>query len=339
MTSDSSKVTKALKAVSKTAKKWTNVDVDSAASIGGFARGDAVKKLQEWNNCGAIELQPSGVVNRFRILKDFPKSDEAKNDIIATVYQQIEARERDDMARIHQVIDLITTRSCISRGLAKHFGDEQSVAEAGCGNCSFCQMKRPVGFAQNQKLSRKGRINEAKFKAILNATPIRDDPRFLARVAFGIGSPRVTMEKLGKNAVFGSMDDCDFEVCAIGCSKILRLADIVPNVGAGTTIRQGLQVMTCQTPSQPSSKLWMAVGKDMLSLDDLWVRVVDSGVSNFEVSNNPSRRPFLSGQEPDYRRHRSALGKVSRRQAVDYWWLALQHLRCEERVLRITATV
>lgn len=220
-TSDGSNVTKALKAVSKTAKKWTTVDVDSAASVGGFERGAAVKKLQEWHDSGAIELQPSGVVNRFRILKDFPKDEKAKDSIIGTLHERIKERESDDMARVQQVINLITASSCISRGLAKHFGDEESVPEAGCGHCSYCGSKRSIQFSRDKKQKRTGRIDYTKFQAVLAATSIRDDPRFLARVAFGIGSPRVTMEKLGKHMVFGSMEDCDFEVSGIPESRCL----------------------------------------------------------------------------------------------------------------------
>ena len=86
--------------------------------------------------------------------------------------------------------------------------------EAGCGHCEFCITNTPVVFLhdRNQK-ERRGRIDEAKVKKILAATKVRDDARFLARVAFGISSPRVTTEKLGKQAVFGCMQECDFEVC------------------------------------------------------------------------------------------------------------------------------
>ena len=86
--------------------------------------------------------------------------------------------------------------------------------EDGCGHCNFCVTGMKVEFIQSHNLeNRKGRIDEAKVKKILAATSVRDDARFLARVAFGISSPRVTVEKLGRHDVFGSMDDCDFEVC------------------------------------------------------------------------------------------------------------------------------
>ncbi len=212
LTIDGSKVTESLRKVSKAAKKWIHIDVDVAARSGGFPRADAVQKLQEWHDRGAIELKPSGVVNRFRVLKEFPQGEDAKRDIITAVHEQIEAREQSDMERVHAVIDLITSNGCLARELARHFGDEESLPTNGCGNCSYCLTKTPTMFLEGDKKRQTDPIDEDKIKAILSATKIRDDARFLARVAFGISSPRVTTEKLGKHAVFGSMDNCDFQV-------------------------------------------------------------------------------------------------------------------------------
>lgn len=214
-TSDNSAVTKVLKKVSKTAKRWTHIDVDQAARKAGVDRGVIVRKLQEWHNRGAVELQPSGMINRFRVLNKFPETEEGKREIAKGLHTYLEKSERDGMAKVHGVIELITAKACLSRGLTKHFGDEDSVPKEGCGHCSFCLSGNPVPFDQAHNRSRKGRIDTTKLKAILAATNVRDDARFLARVAFGISSPRVTMEKLGRHAVFGSMDDCDFDVCSI----------------------------------------------------------------------------------------------------------------------------
>jgi hypothetical protein len=54
--------------------------------------------------------------------------------------------------------------------------------------------------------------DSAAFFKVLEACPDRDDPRYIARVAFGIGSPRVTAAKLTKSPVFGSMEDHQFTV-------------------------------------------------------------------------------------------------------------------------------
>ncbi|KAL8851548.1 MAG: hypothetical protein Q9221_003568 [Calogaya cf. arnoldii] len=208
---DDSKVSSMIKKHSRTAAKWTSVDVDMVAKAGGFPRQAAVRKLQEWNDSGAIELKPTGVINRFKITKPFPQGEAAKHDIIASIYAQIEEREKSDMERVQQVIRFVTTNGCLSRELAKHFSDENSISNKGCGTCSFCITKKRVEYSPSGAQQRKGRIDEFKINAILSATKTRDDASFLARVAFGVSSPRVTAEKLGKHSVFGSMADCDFE--------------------------------------------------------------------------------------------------------------------------------
>ena len=210
-------MTKALKKFSKLAKTLYHIDVDKAAQQASVDRSEAVRKLQTWHDCGAIDMKPSGVINRFRLLKKLPKDEKTKMEIMAELHQYFDTSEKDAMARVSNVIDLITARNCLSRGLAKHFGDDASIPKKGCGHCSFCLTGSPVAFDRTKKRSRRGRISKKKIQVVLAATNVRDDPRFLARVAFGIYSPRVGVEKLGKHAVFGSMDECDFEVRLLSC--------------------------------------------------------------------------------------------------------------------------
>lgn len=197
--------------------KWKHIDVDQAAQLGHFPRALAVQKLQEWNDRGAIELVPSGVVHRFRILQPLPSSAAAKKTLTAELYTHFLSTEASNMDHIQRVITFLTSPSCLTRALASHFGDDlaPSLPSNGCGHCNFCTTGTALPYQPgNTAQNRKGRINPAKFKAVLKATTARDDARYLARIAFGISSPRVTLEKLGRHVVFGSMAECDFEVCS-----------------------------------------------------------------------------------------------------------------------------
>ncbi|KAL8704497.1 MAG: hypothetical protein Q9201_002337 [Fulgogasparrea decipioides] len=168
--SDRSEATKALKAVSTTAKKWTNVDVDSTANTRGFSRGHAVSKLQKRYNCGAVDVQPSGVTNQSHIMKEFPKNEMAKDYIMSHLYER---------SRSESVIDLITARSCLGEASR----DKDFVPKAGRGYCFFCETKPPAQCSQDEA-NRPGRIDLDSFQAILASTPIQDDLQFLARVYF-----------------------------------------------------------------------------------------------------------------------------------------------------------
>jgi superfamily II DNA helicase RecQ len=165
--------------------------------------------LQEWHDNGLIELQPSGVVNRFSVLRAFPRSDDDQQQIYTECHNRFETREKEDMERVQAVIDFVTFDGCLARELARHFGDESSIPDEGCGNCEYCITRQAVKFVKGG--ATKAKIDQKKIDAVLAATKVRDDTRFLARVAFGISSPRVTKEKLGRHEVFGSMKDCEFE--------------------------------------------------------------------------------------------------------------------------------
>jgi hypothetical protein len=96
----------------------------------------------------------------------------------------------------------------LAQTLAAYFGDATAVPEGICGSCTFCLTGAGTTFDPKFNTA----VDEAKVQAILTACLDRDDPRLLARLAFGISSPRLTMNKLGKHPVFGSMVETDFNV-------------------------------------------------------------------------------------------------------------------------------
>lgn len=95
----------------------------------------------------------------------------------------------------------------MAQALASYFGDEDAVPDGMCSQCSFCLTGSGVEYAPvTQSVPDPHRIKE-----ILDACPERDDPRLLARMAFGITSPRLTYGKWSTaHPSFGSMADTDF---------------------------------------------------------------------------------------------------------------------------------
>lgn len=130
-------------------------------------------------------------------------------DLFPPRHKDLEVREQQELARMRSIIDLVTGQACYARTLAAHFGDSLPNSRQECGHCTWCEQKKAVEPVTPPRRA----WDSAAFSKVLEACSARDDPRFLARVAFGIGSPRVTLEKLGKHPVFGSMEDHDFVVC------------------------------------------------------------------------------------------------------------------------------
>ncbi|KAK4645205.1 hypothetical protein QC761_000860 [Podospora bellae-mahoneyi] len=189
-------------AIYKNAKKklkWYDLDVNEAASYKntGLTRGDIVAKLNQLDQQGHIRLKASGLMNRYIVQKALPRTHKDKEKVVDKLYKDSTDREKDALQRCKEVMSLITGSKCFALSLAQHFGmglpkdKEKQTNPAPQTHCDandgFKHSKGPRSY---------------------NA---RDDPRFLARVAYGIRSPRVTALKLDKSPVFRSLAHHDFE--------------------------------------------------------------------------------------------------------------------------------
>jgi superfamily II DNA helicase RecQ len=207
MNADSSPEAKAIYKSAKKAKTWHNVDPTVIADSTGIYRTNIVRRLQQLHDQGALELKAGGVEPRYRILKALPKTDEDLQTLVNQVYEDLEKKEQDGLRRMHEVVNLITGEKCFASALAAYFGMDLPGGKEKCGHCTFCLTGKPVIMPPRPPEV----VDIRKIKAVLNACDVRDDPRFLARVAFGIKSPRVTQLKLDKSAVFMSLADHSFE--------------------------------------------------------------------------------------------------------------------------------
>ncbi|KAI1074251.1 ATP-dependent DNA helicase recQ [Whalleya microplaca] len=204
---DESKEAKAIFANAERAKKWYKIDVNAVAKSTGLFRADLIRKLNDFHDRGFIMLKASGVENRYKILKELPSTRKEINTIADKLYAEMEAREEDALRRTQQVADLITANRCFALSLAEHFGMDLPDGKKECGHCTHCLTGKPVKLPPKPTPP----VDIVGIQKILATCDVRDDPRFLARVAFGIKSPRVTQLKLDKKQVFGSLEDHDFK--------------------------------------------------------------------------------------------------------------------------------
>lgn len=191
----------------KKAQKWYKVDPTNIASSTGLRRTDLVRKLQQLHDQGDIELKAGGVEPRYRVLKPLPKTDKDINDLVDKLYVDLEKKEQDALDRMREVVKLITGTKCFASALAAYFGMALPGGKESCGHCTLCVTGTPVILPPRPPEV----VDVDKIKAVLKECKVRDDPRFLARVAFGIKSPRVTQLKLDKSPVFMSLADHSFE--------------------------------------------------------------------------------------------------------------------------------
>ncbi|KAF5020285.1 hypothetical protein F66182_7661 [Fusarium sp. NRRL 66182] len=205
---DNSPEGKAILKHAKKAKKYLSIDPTQVASAEGLRRADLVNLVNDLNNHGVIVLTVGGVEQKYKILGKLPKTNAALDDLTDKLYEDLKRREKQALDRLKDMVKLITASECFALSLAQHFGMGLPDNKKECGHCTFCITGAPV---QLPPASPKRMDREALGK-VLKATDVRDDARFLARVAFGIKSPRVGKLKLDRTPAFMSMADHDFDM-------------------------------------------------------------------------------------------------------------------------------
>jgi hypothetical protein len=183
--------------------------VDIATTMSGISRSEIIRKLNDWNESRVLELKLGGVLNVYKITKALPQTSAEIDALVESLYCSMEKREQEALDRTDAMLRLITSERCFSRSLAQHFGDDLPGGKQECGHCTWCMTHAAV----KQESPPQVPFNKSAFLNILDKVPDRDCPRLLARIAFGITSPRVTLLKLLKDPVFGSMNDHRFMVC------------------------------------------------------------------------------------------------------------------------------
>lgn len=208
ITSDQSPAAIAIAACGEKKSKFHHIDVNTAADRYNIGRNEIIAKLGEWNSEGILDLKSSQVLNVYKVTKPLPKTASEIEKLAKAVHTTLETREQQDLERTDKILQLVTGKACFSKQLAEHFGDELPDGKEECGHCQWCLTHRPVEIQLPPPVP----FNETAFREILSTIPDRDDPRFLARVAFGISTPRVSAKKLGRSPIFGSMEDHEFAV-------------------------------------------------------------------------------------------------------------------------------
>ncbi|KAI9065831.1 ATP-dependent DNA helicase [Trametes sanguinea] len=205
---DSSPAAKAIRQYWKPKSSGTyTVDMVFTAERSKIDRTELARTVNGWELSGYISSKASQVRARYMVVKPMPRSAKEIKTLSTQMYQGMVAREEEAVEKIRQVIQFATNDDCLAQQLAAYFGDDDVVPDGMCGQCTFCMTGSGVEFEPiAQAVPDPYRIQQ-----ILNACPERDDPRLLARMAFGITSPRLTAGKWSTyHPLFGSMVDTDF---------------------------------------------------------------------------------------------------------------------------------
>ncbi|KAK3988383.1 P-loop containing nucleoside triphosphate hydrolase protein [Cladorrhinum sp. PSN332] len=205
-------------------KKWLRIDAAAMAEVHDVEMWDIVQKLLSLHYNGSIRLRTNNVRERYILLKEIPGDtmDPDKNKVADEIYAYFLGQEKKALGQNRDVIDLVTGGKCFALALAEHFGMGLPDGKTKCGHCTHCL----TGERVQEPPREIAETTPDSIKEVLAATDIRDDPRFLARLGFGILTPRMGAEGLADHRVFGSLRDHSFEVSN-------KLADVAATILRG----------------------------------------------------------------------------------------------------------
>ena len=201
-----------LRGVFRLAKKgtrWFKLDLDEAvAALPGTTRDRLVKAFGFLEESGDLEVKPSGLRQAYRRLRR-PAGEE-----LAALHSELaarfETRERNDLARLRQVVEFAEGAGCLTRRLVGYFGES---LPGDCGHCARCagepaaplalSAARPASATIRERLAGIGELAADHPRAL-------GSPRQQARFACGLASPRTTRARLTKHRLFGCLTGVPF---------------------------------------------------------------------------------------------------------------------------------
>lgn len=188
---------------SSQAKVWNQVDFDALWQHFGEERQRAIAALEYFNQKGWIELESKLMTEVYRV--------DAQPDSVAELaeklWQLFTDKERSDVERIHNLLNLFESPSCLSHTLANYFGDTQAPSQ--CGHCSVCR-GQVAKFAQSGGSS----IDDKQIATWVEQLSQRAEQplsnKLKAKFLCGISTPKLTKLKARSLAGFAQLENVPF---------------------------------------------------------------------------------------------------------------------------------
>lgn len=137
-----------------------------------------------------------------------------------------QAREKQELACLSEVLEFITAKDCHAKILTEHFEGKGGPSHASnrlpfpCGACQYCKSGSAISLPKQRIV----KIDPDLWKLLeSNAELPRDDPHLVAHFALGFSSPPIARLKLNKHQHFGLLESTSYEgLMAFIMKKIFR---------------------------------------------------------------------------------------------------------------------
>jgi ATP-dependent DNA helicase RecQ len=185
----------------KRGRELYTIDPDAAAAALDSTRERVVAALDFLAEQGWVELQVSDARQRFTRLSDDPDVERLAEELGA----RFERREAQEIARVAQVVELVTHAGCRTNFLLRYFGEER---EEPCGHCTWCATGVATPLPPSPAPGPiEGRVDRTALRELTRAHPgALGEPRQRARFLCGLSSPALTRAKLTRHPLAGALE-------------------------------------------------------------------------------------------------------------------------------------
>jgi ATP-dependent DNA helicase RecQ len=200
--------------IAKKGRTWYGLNPDRAAESLGVDRKRVVKALEVMEERGLVELRVADVRQRYTRLTKNPDATALARDLAARFHR----REEQEIARLRQVMELVTMDGCQVNALVGYFGE---LRETRCGHCTWCTTGRAQALPQiPPREPLPFGLDANVFHALRAENPeALGEARQAARFLCGLSSPALTRAKLSRNPLFGVWEDRRFADVLAWCSN------------------------------------------------------------------------------------------------------------------------
>ncbi len=197
----------------KRGRIWYSLNPDDVAQKLDVERRRIIRVIEVLEQKSLIEVKAGDVRTPY-----FRSSHKLHVDgIVAELMAKFEKRERQEMERLQQVIDLIELNKCQVNALVAYFGESRKKP---CGHCSWCLS----GLQQKLPSDTQPKINVdfSDVRALFENCPeSMQTPKHVAKFLCGLTSPALTKTKLSKHPLFGVLEHHRFSEVTAWCASQL----------------------------------------------------------------------------------------------------------------------
>jgi ATP-dependent DNA helicase RecQ len=198
----------------KRGREWYTLDAGEAAAAIGAERERVVSAIDYLAEQGWVETQVSDARQRFTRLVDEPDVGALVDELV----ERFERREGQEIARIAQIVELITHDGCQTAFLLRYFGEEM---DGPCGHCTWCETGVPTPLPSLREPPPIDQVVErGSVRELARAHPgALGDARQRARFLCGLSSPAITRAKLSRNSLAGALAGRRFAEVLAWCQE------------------------------------------------------------------------------------------------------------------------